>query len=740
MWAYVIHGPELITVMQRLSMFRSIGHFTAGAGALNMISKRMPAKIDQRLTYAELGNLTGYRMPPMPGFDIINETRELAEGGAEHGIYGWKNEFQELMEEITAGQKINRVEFMTLEQYIANDAAATAGASSVGKVHYTFDGKEHKFKARKNFLLDILSAEQIYGLVERNAHRQEARAFVKPELGKMRVAVTGDLESYLVTSWLNYLAGHCYTSWEGSTLEEDRWRQMERMDRMIRQLIERFSLPFDYKGFDHQPELWEVKAMCRHFFSAVFVNVPLEYQSYVQEWIDIAVESFDESTCVLIDQQRRYEFDVTGGVQSGIRLTSLLGNFWNQIMTKAARKFQPRAKAIEDAYLRGDDSSLVCDSYQTCLLARLAYAAINAVGQDPKYGIHYQQSEFLRIWYTSERVYGYVNRAIPSLSQRKPWTSDPWDPDAVVLAQISTLNIIERRTGQTFARIRRRIEDVWAKKRKVPVELLAIPRSRGGLGVYAWTGAVINVQYPSGERVEVDFTTSPGSEERYVRKFEKLVKTDVVLSNKDLKQIQQQEMNRKSSADDLPEIARYNRQKFKDNMASLGKIEVSYESVVPLTTISRLALQLEYLRRLETIEDLKRIEFGAMTFGQFRDTEEYVRALQELSQWQSINFWTEIAKYSPQFEVAVRAWEKKGMHRTMAMDFLFGKLEAPSSTELHDAAATSVTYVVGILIDQNKIEIGKMPPHHWIYLIQHLVSYARRYISTSPLVERLLKY
>jgi len=50
---------------------------------------------------------------------------------------------------------------MTLEEFIASDISQTSGASSYGKIVYeteTVDGelKDGKFKARKNFLLDLL--------------------------------------------------------------------------------------------------------------------------------------------------------------------------------------------------------------------------------------------------------------------------------------------------------------------------------------------------------------------------------------------------------------------------------------------------------------------------------------------------------------------------------------------------------------------------------------------------------
>lgn len=581
LWAIEIHGYELEEVMVQMGMERGLTAYNAGAQSLNMVTKKMKCSMELRLKYAELGNLTGYRLPPIPGFDAKEETKLLAQGGAEHGIAQWKEEFAECVAIVMQGQKIKRVPFVTLQQYIAEDMGSTAGASTIGKVYYESPNGDGKFKARKNFVLDVVDAEEVYQKTLKHREYQVAKGFIKPELGKCRVAVTGDSESYYISSWLNYLCGHSYVSWKGSTLEEDRYQQMARMEEMVEKLNGTYSLPFDYKGFDRQPALDEVEYMVREYFQAALENTPDEYKDYVNEWIESTVNSFKNSWCIYQEDGQEWKWAVSGGVQSGIRLTSMLGNFWNQVMTEAARRLVTVVERILGAYLRGDDSSVITKDYLSALLMRLGYAANNAVGADSKYGIHFEETEFLRIWYTKNRVYGYPNRAIASLTQRKPWTSEPWDPDAAVRAQDNTLNILERRTGRTFKRIRTIIQQAWVRQRKMALDYLYIPRSLGGLGIYPWNGVYRSIRYPDYKiNRDVTFKVVANSWLRYQRKFDVLDRTQAKLTGEQLQRIQQEAMKGKAGGDDLPTLNRLNRELFAQELKQVGASSSKKEQIV----------------------------------------------------------------------------------------------------------------------------------------------------------------
>jgi hypothetical protein len=129
-------------------------------------------------------------------------------------------------------------------------------------------------------------------------------------------------------------------------------------------LRKRFSLPFDYKGFDHQPTLEECKCLVRLYLESGEANVPDNMKAEWRRILDATVDSFSHNECYIYIEGIRHSMEVKGGLQSGIRLTSLVGNFWNQTMSEIARNLaDPGHLEIKTIYIRGDDSSIIAASY-----------------------------------------------------------------------------------------------------------------------------------------------------------------------------------------------------------------------------------------------------------------------------------------------------------------------------------------------------------------------------------------
>lgn len=744
LFARLIHGERAVTMWKKLNMLQSLNNFIIGANSLNLVMKKYKCEMTTRLLFAETANLTGYRQMPMPGFDIVKETKALCDGGDEHGIVAdqWEQEFEEAAKEVMAGQDIAKAEWVTLEEYIKHDLASTAGASSIGKVHYTYKNETGKFKARKNLLYDIMTPEQIYKVVVANYDHQVATAFVKPEMGKLRIAVTGDIESYYVCSWLNYLAGHSYTTWVGNTLEESRTEQMRRMQTTLDQLIDNYSIPFDYKGFDHQPTLREIAIELRLYLSNALYNTPVEWKDYVSTIIDIVIQSFFNSVTVVRDEKgKKWVFQVKGGVQSGVRLTSLLGNFWNQIMTRIVTKTLGSPKQVIDKYIRGDDSSIITMNYEMALLFRLGYAAINAVGADAKYGIHRQETEFLRIWYANNRVYGYPNRAIPSLTQRKPWTSDPWDPEGVVAAQVKTVRLLERRLGRELPRVEQIVCSAWSRKRKMTQAWLRLPKAQGGLGILPWKGWLADKKYPEVdvEAVKVKFTVAEGTANKYVERLQASIpQTPIVIDHVDALQMQQAAMRGKASSDDLPGLNRILRQGYNETLKKFRTEKVEWRSVWTKITVTQDMMSgLRSLETLQYVDDLKYVDKPKL-FGKYIRTQNEWRGLAEAARYNKVDIHAEYIKYAPGFFADRAQLEKAGMHRTMATDWLFGTISRYSASYVHDQAAATVEQAVAGIIEQ---DIKRRTCREmWMYKADFIWRQAEKSFARSRLNERLLMY
>lgn len=731
--ALLLHPAYFENILRRLDAFKSLKQFTTVTSTINQLVKKFPCAMGFRVTMAEASNLVGYRGLPFPGFDPVKATKELCDGGADHGLVrdNWQATFTRCALKVMSGQTIGSVPFMTLEEYIASDKAETSGASSFGKVEYTFEGETEKFKARKNFLLDLYGARELYEKTIANIDKQTSSAFVKPELGKCRIAVTGDIWSYYAMSWLNYLCGHSYVSWQNNTLEEDRFELAQRMEKMVNYLKDKgWSLPFDYKGFDHQPTLWEVVELTRLYLMAGGANVP---QAHTASWLDIlnrASESFYNNECVIHVEGERYSFTVKGGLQSGIRLTSLLGNFWNQTMTEAAREVcDPLRQYIDVVYIRGDDSSVMTKSYFSCLCMRLAYQAINAVGHDAKYGIHYGNTEFLRVWYTGRRVYGYPNRAIPGLVQRKPWTSEAWDPDAITRSLFECIGIIERRLDCQLDYHRRMVINAWQRQRRLDARFLELPRIYGGLGLLPWQGWLSDKNYPRVSSMNVSFKVGDNTWSRYSDRYV------LPLDEQQSRKMQQMELLKKGGADDLPAVNRSLRQKFVSELKRIGPVTWSRASQFIPDSCSDI-LTTENLRKLDRAHDLTvRDKLKPAEYGEFWQDEHIWNDLQLLKYVLDIKPMKVIEENRPAFYRALRQLESRGWHRSNALDFLFGKMSGYTVGNLHPMCASVISTSVATVLNCSLTK--RFQRYSVLLMIQKAADASIRYLKTSPLYRKL---
>jgi len=732
--ATLIHPEYFLNILLKLDAFKSLTRYSVVTNTINQLVKKYPCSMEFRLTMAEASNLTGYRGLPFPGFDPVAATKDLCDGGDEHGLKNrdWLTTFETAARRVIFGQKVKTVDYMSMADFIKSDLAETSGASSRGKVEYEFEGETEKFKARKNFLLDIFAPSDIYEKTYMDLGKQTSSAFVKPELGKCRIAVTGDISTYYSMSWLNYLCGHSYTSWTNNTLEENRIKQLKRMEKMTRDLKGRYSLPFDYKGFDHQPTLEEIKILVRLYLESGRANVPDARLTEWQDILDKTVISFENNECYIWVDGIKNTFHVKGGVQSGIRLTTLLGNFWNQVMSEVARNLcDPFEDKISDIYIRGDDSSIYADDYFSCLLMRLAYQGINAVGHDAKYGIHFQNSEFLRVWYNEKRVFGYPNRSIPGLVQRKPWNSDPWSPDSVTAALFDTVNTIERRLGNDMNEFRKTVSNIWQQIRKLDRRYLELPKQLGGLGLLPWNGYLPDKPYPHVEKVKVKFKTASGSLQRYIDRYKEYILLDDIQAQ----ELQQETMLSKASSDDIPGMNRILRQKFKTLLDKHGTVKWSKEPEM-ISYASSAILATGLLRKLDEVSDISAYDMTTpVAFGFFRRYEKMWTDVSLLSKITDIKPMQYMRIHAPEFVNYINRIERKGWHRANALDYAFGKVTGLYVDNLHPTAYRTIECATAKVIEMS--QTVKQTRQQLLWLIQTASKSATSYLKQSKVYNKL---
>lgn len=178
--------------------------------------------------------------PPVPGWDAIEKTCELVEGGQdEHGLIfsncrGYtSDDFVTAIRNLAGLPPKDNPNTRSFHQWLRDAEWARSGSSSLGRVEYELavDGevKRGHFKAWKNFLLDVESLDVLEDRV-RHSTTPDNVALIKTELSKIRLAVSSPVETYLAQAWLFLVSGNAYANWPANKLEEPLSKELARLE------------------------------------------------------------------------------------------------------------------------------------------------------------------------------------------------------------------------------------------------------------------------------------------------------------------------------------------------------------------------------------------------------------------------------------------------------------------------------------------------------------------------------
>lgn len=438
--------------------------------------------------FVEMGTLLGYRNPPFPGFDVEEQARDLADSGDVHGLT--RTALDPVF--VSCLDALDMEPYHSTQSrfsdYVTSAVWTTSGASDVGRVYWKTDSEHGHFKARKNLVPD---SEDLQALAKRAllSTDQHNTTVIKSELGKIRLAVCSDLSTYLKMDWLSRFMTHAYKQWPGSTIEETIFEQTGRQADMWMKCVRGdWHLPFDFSGFDHQPSTAELKAIFLKMKDDTLPFVDHALQAEFSMVFDDVINSMEHSWLYARDGKKTFKWPVLGGLMSGLRWTSVVGNAWNSVMTRYVERILqslsvPRAGF--NSYIRGDDSALSFPNYAYALLFRLCYMAINAIGADGKFAIHKGSTEFLRTWYSPDGLSGYLMRTIPGLTQRKPWNPAPWSEEGTMANIYDVVCILRRRCGLGVNKLWYAIKTVWSRRKHLTQDWLSCPKPHG-FGIEPW--------------------------------------------------------------------------------------------------------------------------------------------------------------------------------------------------------------------------------------------------------------
>jgi len=621
------------------------------------------------LQFAELGTLVGYRNPPFPGFDVFEEARALAEGGNEFFL-----PFTNFKDAVKIALKMDyqAIKYISFRDFITSGQWLTSGSSSIGKVTLIYKDKILKVKARKNMVPFVVDLEALANDAEK-WDQQVNTTLIKSELGKLRIAVAGDILTYLQMSWMNYLLNNSYLSWPGSTLDETIGEQTKRMLRMLELAAKKFGLPFDYKGFDHQPTLQQVLDIVEHLLHHARLNVPPDEYSNFNKICDNILKGFRGAVLIARENERKEIYQVTGGVMSGLRWTSLLGNGWNTVMTWLAKEVLVKLGFdITDieSYIRGDDSAIFSDSWQKAAMMDRAYSFLGVEGGEGKFSVRYHAMEFLRVWYKG-KCSGYPARAIPGLTQRKPWSNQPWSDDMVMRALFDVAKTITRRgvDAMDFYSI---VASRWCHLHHLPRESLQIPKTMGGFGVEPWSGDLVMKPHLDEFKPErPEFTNM--TEWRATWWKERGKELEIEVDSELAKENAEQDLMSTMGADDVPQISKVLREQWKDYVRrtkfTTSKVT---QPVTQLVTNEDNTLLKEHTSVENQLEQWNmELEIAAPMFGRWTNKQQDVQDAKRLLPKGGLGDW--IRSNEPELWHDMRKFDRS-WDRGERLDYLFGKI------------------------------------------------------------------
>jgi len=445
---------------------------------------------------------------------------------------------------------------------------------------------------------------------------QENSVLVKSELGKVRLAVSSDLLTYLKMAYILYCSSLFYQKIDDTVGGEDVNSQISRLARTVILCENHYGMPFDYKGFDHQPQTSELQANQKVINAVGRLNTPnlVEYDYLAANVIDSYENSTLYTRANVSENNPEKTQPVEGGLMSGLGITAISGDMWNKCVTDLIililHKILGIPLHIVIKFIKGDDSELFSKYPRVLQLIELMFRLLNIKGGIGKFSISWGNNEFLRTW-VSDRCYGYPGRVIPGLMQRKPWSNAPWSGTMVLDAVFKDVQILRRRIlDQTdLNRFWKFFSERWCQLHNIPNQAISIPKSLGGLGVGIWNGIDhIVPKIPQVPKYKIRLTN--GNKSREDRIIARAKFFDIEIDSKDAEFLASNEMVDNLVSDDILKSSRQLRETWKSEILNT-KFKI-LEGRKPNININIKKLP-DYPDAIKYVNQQNRSSFGSLT-------------------------------------------------------------------------------------------------------------------------------
>lgn len=308
--------------------------------------------------------------------------------------------------------------------YVRSGEWVTAGSARGFKFDCTVESENIEIRGNK---LQFFSLSNLEAVASRswNSTSINASAFLKEELSKVRVAVSADMESYLKMSYISARCGAWLYEIPGMTAEESPAEELARTTWMLGGISQKYIMSYDFAAFDHQPPMSHVVA-CVDVLTSRISDPPYSDGFYVKNNLRVSHQN-----CFIHTPTRKYT--VSGGIMSGTRWTSAVGNLWNLgIMTCALSALCTYCRPSIEIYVRGDDVWAEASRPDELMAFKLILDGFGVKAGDGKFGIQLARGEFLRQSFGEWGTHMYASRTWALCVERKPWVAPPRPGDRLL--------------------------------------------------------------------------------------------------------------------------------------------------------------------------------------------------------------------------------------------------------------------------------------------------------------------
>lgn len=657
---YSLVFPEVFELLSKLGVFSSRQSLINFGKNITPSIKRIECSENDRQPFAEINSLAGYQQAEPADWDMKAEVENLAYAGIDIGLIGSDsdNDFKNALR--MCAPKVRTIpDYISFLDYVKSGKWMTSGSSSLGKVNWEFGEHNGTFKCRKNMVLAYYTAEELVSIALEGERGIDCVAFVKPELAKRRIAIACDIKAYLIDNYVLAMCGSHYKQYVGVTLEESPNEQQKRIESTVSDLEYTWAMPFDFAGFDTQPQ--EVKV------EACLNELARDVDERVKPFVDIMLKNYKNIKISYMVKGDKFTVKTTGGVPSGVNTTSIIGTEYNITLMMMAKIITERILNHRGSIKfnsQGDDAQIFAKNASVLVLFRLVLAGINAVGHNSKFGISKGHVEFLRNHLTKQQQRGWSCRTIPSIIQRKPWNSEPWKPAGDTETLFSRLGALERRCGFKLPKLESIIKRRFSRITHLDTKWLSVPKRAGGLGLLTDRGWRASEALPNLTRLPFKVSgTIPYPLPDWLDG-----NCDPVLFSTSL-------VSNLISYDDVPGSGSVMRRQFANKLSKLKVIW--HKIVIPDIKFRPLDLNLSSRRKNKTYPDLSS-SLTKSNFLEFISEYEVARHITELPSLTKL-----LQKYFPGIHNFVKSYSRRGWHMTDAINILLGSTPLEPMNKIH---------------------------------------------------------